>query len=478
LLRLARITRHHLHLTLAGIGLVALTGALALLSPRFGYAYLVRDMPVFSAVALLVAAGALYLTLPWLIARIPQAGHLDRVGLILVVAIGLIMRIGLMASEPVLEDDYQRYLWDGGQTTHALNPYALTPQAAKSADPRTAIGRLARESGEVLGRVNHPDLKTLYPPLAQAAFALAHWLEPWSLTAWRLVCLACDAAAFGLILLLLAEVGRPAPWAALYWWNPLVVKEVVNSAHMDVLLLPLVLAALLLAIRARPFLATAALVAAAGVKIWPALLLPLVWRPLLARPMALAVTVLASLTAAGLFAWPMMAGGLDASSGLLAYAKGWTTNSALFPQIERAAAAALAWLDDAARTPALISRALVAACLAVLALALARREPESAGDLMHRAAILVTALFLVTPAQFPWYYVWIAPFLPFVPLYGLLVLTATLPLYYASFHFIARDAYEVFSKGLVWLVWLPAWVLLAAWFVRSRGLRLTAPREA
>jgi hypothetical protein len=470
-----RIARHQILLILAGTGLVALTGAFALLSPRFGYAYLVADMPVFAAVALLVAAGLIYQTLPPLIGKAPQARHTERLTLIAIVIVGVLMRLSLLASEPVLEDDYQRYLWDGGQTAHALNPYVATPEAAKSADPDSSLGQLARESGDVLGRVNHPQLKTLYPPLAQAAFALAHWLGPWSLTAWRLVCLACDGAAFGLILLLLAAACRPAAWSALYWWNPLVVKEVVNSAHMDVLLLPLVLAALLLAVRSRPLLATAALVAAAGIKIWPALLLPLIWRPLLARPAALGLAVAASIFAAGVFAWPMLASGLDASSGLVAYAKGWTTNSALFPLIERMFVSIQTWLGLTALEPALLSRGLVGLALAVLALVLARRDLEDADDLMQRSAILVVALFLLMPAQFPWYYLWIAPFLPFVPLYGLLILTATLPLYYASFYFIARDAYDVFSEQLVWFIWLPAWALLALWFARSRSQRSLAP---
>ena len=54
----------------------------------------------------------------------------------------------------------------------------------------------------------------------------------------------------------------------------------------------------------------------------------------------------------------------------------------------------------------------------------------------------------------------VLPLLPLRPVAGFLVLTATLPLYYAAFHFMAVDQYAFYRDYLVWLIWLPAWVLL------------------
>ncbi len=47
----------------------------------------------------------------------------------------------------MLEDDYQRYLWDGAVTAAGANPYAVSPQAARALGPATALGRLAVEAG-------------------------------------------------------------------------------------------------------------------------------------------------------------------------------------------------------------------------------------------------------------------------------------------------------------------------------------------
>ena len=84
-----------------------------------------------------------------------------------------------------------------------------------------------------------------------------------------------------------------------------------------------------------------------------------------------------------------------------------------------------------------------------------------AADLVRRAAIIAAALVLASPAQYPWYAIWFLPFLPFLPLRCFLVLTVTLPLYYAFFHFNARGAPETFRAIIVWMIWVPAWVALA-----------------
>jgi hypothetical protein len=43
---------------------------------------------------------------------------------------------------------------------------------------------------------------------------------------------------------------------------------------------------------------------------------------------------------------------------------------------------------------------------------------------MGRASLMVAALVLLSPAQFPWYVVWFAPFLAFRPCLGLIARSA------------------------------------------------------
>jgi hypothetical protein len=390
-------------------------------------------------------------------------------------AAGLAMRLILFASEPALEDDYQRYMWDGAVTAHGLNPYDKSPDAAKAAHPQLMpLGRLALESGPVLGRINHPDLRTIYPPVAQGAFAFAHAIAPWSLTAWRGIILVLDILSVTLLLVLLRDLGRSPLWAALYWWNPIVLKELFNSAHMDALVVPLVLGALLLAIRKRPFYATACLTLAAGAKIWPLILLPLVWRAMLDKPKKLALAVALTLSACALFAWPVLVAGFDSSSGFLAYASKWKTNSALFPALENLARLILDAAGAETLKPGLVARLVVVSALGSVVLWQCRTAALSAQDYAWKFLIVTAALFLLSPAQFPWYYLWTLPLLACFPIPGLLTLSATLPLYYTSFYFLSHQSYEIFSEQIVWLIWLSVWSLLL-WGARHRLRGFTKP---
>ena len=91
---------------------------------------------------------------------------------------------------------------------------------------------------------------------------------------------------------------------------------------------------------------------------------------------------------------------------------------------------------------------------------------------MQRFAIVIVVLFLLSPAQFPWYGTWVIILLPFFPLYGLLIMTATLPLYYLSFHLSALGNYELFNANVLWWIWIPIWLGLAAdaWCIWRRPL--------
>ncbi len=462
-----------------GCGLLALALCLAVTSPLFGYDYAVKDMPVFWLAGGLAGAGLLYLALPWIIcASQSLATARSRHLLWAMLVAGLAMRLVLFASTPALEDDYQRYLWDGAVTADGLNPYATSPDAAKAADPNEkAVGRLANASGLTLGRVNHPELRTLYPPVAQGAFAVAHWIAPWNLNGWRAVLLLFDIASVALLLMLLRDLGRSPLWSALYWWNPVVLKEIYNSAHMDGLIVPLILGGLVLTLRNRPLAATASLTIAAGVKIWPIILLPLVWRKLSDQSgMLIACVALAALGGA-LFAWPLISAGLDQSSGLIAYASKWATNSALSPLVAAAAGGLLNVFSIDAVKPALLARGLIVLALGTVVLWQCRTQATGARDMTDRWVIVTAAMFLLSPAQFPWYYVWVLPFLACRPVPGLLVLTATLPLYYTAFYYLSQDAYAVFSTRIVWLIWLPAWGLLL-WQARHRIAAILLPANS
>ena len=469
--------RSSLVLWLAVGGALLLTQALLLiLSHRFAYAVPITSQPVVLVTALLVGSGVAYVALLWLVPRVPSNAS----SIALMIAVGLGMRALAFPSTPILEDDFYRYLWDGAVTSHGHDPYAWAPMelsVAIGSDGGAPLTELAAQSGAVFERINYPWLRSIYPPLAQAAFALAHWLEPWSLGAWRALLLACESMTLLLLLALLRELRASAQWAALYWWNPLAVKELVNSAHMDALLLPFLLAALLLSLRNRRVAAAGCLALATGVKLWPALLLPVVLRPLMNHPLRLlgAISTFSALACLALFS--MRSGVSGHGSGLRAYTGEWEMNDALFQGLDWTVGQLIALIDVGPSAGHTISRVLVALTLIGLCLWTVRRESTDAVQECARWLLLVAALFFLSPTQFPWYYMWLLPLIACRPRLSLLALTALLPLYYLRFHFESRGQAQLFDAGVVWIEFLPIWILLA-WEWRHPGrLDLGAPRE-
>lgn len=439
----------------AGLSTVLFSLVLVTFSGRFDSGANVVGVPHLPLVAFLVGAAAVYaFGLPRLIGA-SVFSIAEREFLAIAFVAGLIGRLALFASQPILEDDYQRYLWDGAVTAHGYNPYAFPPVAALEGRIQAPLRVLAADAGPVLTHINHKFLTTIYPPVSQATFALAHLIGPWSLWAWRTVLLAFDLATFCLLVLLLDAVGRSRLWSTLYWLNPVVLKEVFNSGHMEAVILPFVLLSFLLAGRHRPLAASTALGLAAGTKFWPVLLLPLVLRNAWGERSKFGPALLIFVSLFALWLAPMLSEGAGRTNGLVAYIQSWQINSALFPALVSLLSSTLD-PTDANR----MARGVTLVLLVIFSLLLARRPLQGLGDLISRGSVLMGALVLLSPALFPWYTVWLAPFLVFSSNRAFLLLNALIPLYYTFFYFAARNAVEIFNSYVVWLIWAPVWSVL------------------
>lgn len=439
---------------------VPLTG-LALLSPQFDYARRLTDMPIVLMVSLFLFCGAIYALALKLIWRL----RVGKKELFLIFGLGLLFRLAFLPTTPMLEDDYYRYLWDGAVTAQGMNPFRYAPEDIM-AGPEVAPqlpGRLfvlAKNSGKVIQRINHPHIRTIYPPVAQAAFTLAFWIKPWSLLAWKSVLLVAEILVFFLLLLLLRQLAWPMIGLAVYWWNPLVIKEVYNSAHMDILILPFLLGALLLASRARWIAASAALALAAGVKVWPVLLLPVILRSALRRPVKLIISILVFLVLAlGMFL-PIHLAGLDSSSGFTAYSGRWEMNDALFMALLWLGKGMVRWLGQEPHLAGSLARYVIIALLALVVLKRSWRVPDGLAAYTGSALVIIAVLFFLSPTQFPWYYLWVMPLLALYPRPSLILMSMLLPIYYLRFYFKSQQQVGFFDNVLVWIEYAPVWALM------------------
>lgn len=444
---------------LAGIVLTALIFTIAAISPEFKYDSNKLTRPVIPLVALLTSAGALYLVLIRRLKSIPISNGL----LLWIIVVGLAMRLGMFNSTPILEDDHNRYLWDGAVLAEGFNPYQYPPsqftQGGVHGLPE-GLRRLAKEGSSIIQRINYPWLRTIYPPVAEAAFAFAHMIMPWSLNAWRSVLLGMDLITLFLLFIILKRLGLSSMGIVVYWWNPLLIKEIYNSGHMDVLIFPFILSALLFSFRARPVLASSVLGLAVGTKFWPALLIPVIARPFLRDPKRLIPAVFVFLGVSLAMFLPFYLTGLDSGSGFRVYGTSWEMNDTVFMVIFWV----VKWCISALSLDPLYTdsgaRALVLCILLAWAFWISKTNDHAPAETTRRFLLVIAALYLLSPTQYPWYSLWMLPLLAILPRMSVLALTPLLPLYYLRYYLSPSGMTGIFDNGIVWLEFGPVWCFL------------------
>ncbi|HEY2832541.1 MAG TPA: glycosyltransferase 87 family protein [Sporichthyaceae bacterium] len=242
-----------------------------------------------------------------------------RAAVALILLGGLALQLLAMNWRPTTTDDWYRYIWDGTVQAHGIDPYRYAPTdpaLEPLRDPWIFPGAAgvpgpARGHPEYCGftqpgqgcvRINRPDVHTIYPPVAEAAFLGLHAVSPQQhrLRAAQALAAALAVLATVVLLWVLRAHGRDPRWAAWWAWCPTVWLECGNNAHIDVLGVVFLLGTLGLVARAAP---TTRRIAAAGVlfgaavavKLIPALVGP----ALLARRAVLLLGAAAALVAVG-----------------------------------------------------------------------------------------------------------------------------------------------------------------------------------
>jgi hypothetical protein len=396
----------------AGLAVVALTWA-AVATTRGLPATLPRHLLLY------VAAGLTWAAASFVVMRVASS----RAQLVVVALVALALRVPAWLAPPAHSDDIHRYLWDGRVERAGINPYRWAPDAPE----------LSALRDDNWTRINNRQLPTIYPPLAEAAFAAAP-----SLGAWKLVVALADLAVALLLYIGLADRRRLVLWA----WSPLVVMELGLNAHVDALGIALLTAALFAWQRRRAGAAGALVAAAAAVKLLPVVaLLGMRRRRTLACAALVAVALALPYAAAG----PRMAGSLGE------YSRRWRVNDGAFGLLYAGAERLVAHSRFAGRYDMVDSPRLArlvtgrdrdtlfpdevasfvarlwagAIFLAVIAWALWRRAST-----LRLVEAAIGAFVLLTPALHPWYVLWMLPLVAAGGSWGWIVLAMLAPLGY------------------------------------------------
>jgi alpha-1,6-mannosyltransferase len=394
-------------LRLYGLGAILLV-ALSICARNFSH----RGEPSFF-IPLAVAGVAYLLAIRELFSNLEFPRRVIVFGL----ALSALWQFQFLRMPPGLDDDIHRYVWDGRLQRLGYNPYFVVPS-----DP--ALASLHTDETRTL---NNPEVPSPYPAGAQLFFRAVTSIHE-STFALKVAFVICDFAILFVLLDVLRRSGQRGHWVLAYAWHPLLAIEVAGSGHVDIVgvLLLLVSAASLL----RRWRAVAAISfgLAIAVKFLPIVLVPLYWKRVRIRDAALAAIVV------GLLYVPFLDHGRIPMGSLGAYVQRFRFNDPVFATFER------------------VGAPQVVAGLAVLvgfltAIWMRRKSVEESAEafVWPMAASLFCA-----PVVYPWYLLWMLPFLRSTSTLPILVWTLSIfPTYYV---------WHLRTVGRPWVV--PDWIMI------------------
>ncbi len=231
------------------------------------------------------------------LSRIPA-----RAALLLIMAGGIGFQAVALTNGPTASDDVFRYVWDGKVQLAGIDPYRYAPDKPQLDHIRGDVlfpdkaGCVWTIENGRCSLVNRPDVHTIYPPVAEAAFALArlssggHDDHAFPLQVWA----ALGAIGTGFLLAWRSLKQHSPPWTVALWsWCPVTAIELGNNAHIEWLVALLCVPALMCLRRGRDTWAGALVGAAIATKLYPGLLLLTMLKRRPARVVASAVAVVA-----------------------------------------------------------------------------------------------------------------------------------------------------------------------------------------
>ena len=396
-----------------------------------------------------------------------------------VVVIGLVLAAVwhiLFLRVPSGADYYiHRYVWDGRLQRLGYNPYIVVPSDPAFAELHTSETRT----------LNNPDLPSPYPAGAQLFFRGVTSIRE-STFAMKVAFVVCEFAVVFVLLDLLRSSRQSAYLVLAFAWNPLLAVEVAGSGHIDIVGALLLLVSGAALVRRWRATAAVALGLAIAVKFLPVVLLPLYWKRVRIRDSALAAATI------GLLYVPFLNHGRIPIGSLGTYVQTFRFNGPVF-----------AVLDKVAPPQLLVVLAVLVGLLTATWLRGKTREwsPDT-GTLTtedtesHRGNTVappvrasmpsavqgfefawpMAASLLCAPAVFPWYLLWLLPFLTSASTLLVIVWTVSIIPTYVQWHLRAL--------GRPWGA-LPGWVMVleygcvaiaAAIIALRRISRSTAPR--
>jgi alpha-1,6-mannosyltransferase len=284
-------------------------------------------------------------------------------------------------------------------------------------------------------QVNNAWMASPYLPVSQVLFAAVYRGAPGNPLACQVAAMLLDLLTGWLVMDMLSRLNLPQVRVLLYLWNPLIVVEFAHGAHVDALMICLMMLSLWALVAERQggsgfrlwllqLVSPVALAAATLTKGIPALLLPVVIWPWGGRRTLICLTLIfVVLLPVGLDAGFGLVGQRDGEGlfgALRIYGARWNYNGGLYHWLEVAVSGyptpGAVPPDVVGETPIRAAK-LIAGMLLTAVLALTAwwaRRCQDTLCLLRSAVIPLGAYLLLTTTVHPWYVAIVVPLLAFL----------------------------------------------------------------
>ena len=327
----------------------------------------------------------------------------------------LFVRLILLAADPVIENDFYRYLWDGHMTLNGINPYSVPP----------ASESLIAYETDFWTEITYKDFPTIYPPLGQLFFAISTFLFGGSVLGWRIVITAIEVVL--LFFVFRATDGQQISKRAflLYALNPLLLHETTVTAHIDILSVASIFV-VIICMRAGHFKSAAPALACAVLPKYTAIiLLPFFLMRRSRASMAKQTLSFTAILALGFM--PFVNAGPLIFKGLAIFSQHWEFNGCIY-YVTKGVATLFGYESGLAR--------LICSGLFLLVYSGILILYHRGGISFEKCAVgAFTALLLFSPVANPWYFTWLMPFFLFNENRFLQTLCIFMPFSYLYFAF-------------------------------------------
>ncbi len=435
--------RNRAVLILAGLIFLGINIKISLLSHSFIFGVGHAQRPIIEFLSYILLGFLIY----WFVLEQLRGNRIgrkfDKFDIVWILIIGVLVRLVYFPSQLIQETDPYRYVWDGQMMLAKQNPYSFSPQEAYDGGLFSSDSSKQGIVQHLNERINHPGVKTIYPPGAQFLFGLSQMLTPWTLIGWKIMIAGAEILILILMVVLLKRLRMRPQWVALYAWSPLIIKEFSNGLHLDVFAILFICLMIYALMKKYHRLALLSLAAATMIKWFAIILLPFLL-------IMFRQNLLKNLVTIGIFVGLIMvsflpftnAGAGALFEGLFRFTAEWKVNDGLFSVITGMIQSFHLPFDTNVTSRIVIS--LIFGFIVILACQRLLKK-RTIFRFLQVSMISLAALFFLIPTGNPWYFTWLFPFLIIFPSRALIVFSGLVFLYYLDFYFMYHEQKELFQ---------------------------------